>query len=307
MGMHAGLPDLFPGFTSARIPTPGGEIFARIGGAGPALVCLHGYPQTHACWHRVAQDLARQHTVVVMDLRGYGQSSTPDADPDHRSYSKRAMAEDVVAVMRALGHQRFRVMGHDRGARVAYRLALDSPEVIEQLIVLDILPTSEVWAHLTAESAIKSYHWSFLAQPAPLPETLIAADPTYYVEHTLRSWTRDKTLDCFAPDALAHYRVMLGAPERIRAICEDYRAGATFDRIADEADRAAGRSIDCPTLVLWGTDYVGKGTADPLDVWRRWCSDVQGESVLSGHFLVEENPAQTMAAVMPFLKQGLSG
>ena len=303
MTSAAALPDLFPGFEAARLQTPAGEIFARIGGSGSPIVLLHGYPQTHVCWHRVAQELARWHTVIAMDLRGYGESSAPEPDPEHRTYSKRAMAEDVVAVMRALGHGRFSVVGHDRGARVAYRLALDTPHVLDRLIVLDILPTSEVWAQMNAQSALKAYHWSFLAQPAPLPETLIAADPAYYVEHTLRSWTRDKTLQCLATEALAHYRALLGRPERIRAVCEDYRAGATFDRAADEADRAAGRKITAPTLVLWGTDYVGRGTADPLDVWRAWCTDVRGEPVVSGHFLAEENPKATMAALLPFLQE----
>ena len=303
MSPAAVLPDLFPGFESVRIPTSAGEIFARVGGTGSPLVLLHGYPQTHVCWHRVAPDLARQHTVVAMDLRGYGESSAPEPDPEHRTYSKRAMAADVVAVMRALGHERFSVMGHDRGARVAYRLALDAPEVVDRLVVLDILPTFEVWAHMSAQSAVKSYHWSFLAQPAPLPETLIAADPVFYVEHTLRSWTRDKTLDGLAPDALAHYRTLLTRPERIRAVCEDYRAGATFDRAADEADREAGRRINAPTLVLWGTDYIGKGSADPMAVWRDWCTDVRGAPIVSGHFLVEENPEATMREVLPFLQE----
>jgi len=297
------LPDLFPGFRSARLPAAAGEVFARIGGAGAPLVLLHGYPRTHVCWHRIAEDLAREHTVVAMDLRGYGASSAPEPDQKHRTYSKRAMAEDVIAAMRALGHERFSIMGHDRGARVAYRLALDRPGNVDRLVLLDIVPTSEVWAHMDAATALKTYHWSFLAQPAPLPETLIAADPVYYVEHTLRSWTREKTLDCFAAEALAHYRELLRAPERIRAVCEDYRAGATFDRKLDEADRAAGHKISAPTLVLWGTDYVGRGGSDPLDIWRSWCADVRGEGIVSGHFLAEENPDATLRTVLPFLRQ----
>jgi Predicted hydrolases or acyltransferases (alpha/beta hydrolase superfamily) len=303
MSTATDLPDLFPSFQSARLPAASGEVFARIGGAGAPLMLLHGYPQTHVCWHRVAQELAREFAVVVMDLRGYGASSVPEPDPEHRTYSKRAMAEDLIAAMRALGHERFSIMGHDRGARVAYRLALDHPEQIDRLVLLDILPTSEVWAHMNAQTALKSYHWSFLAQPEPLPETLIAADPVYYVEHTLRSWTRERTLDCFAPEALTHYRAMLRAPERIRAVCEDYRAGATIDRQLDEADRAAGRKIIAPTLVLWGTDYVGRGNSDPLDIWRNWCANVRGEAIVSGHFLAEENPEATLNAVLPFLKQ----
>jgi haloacetate dehalogenase len=213
------------------------------------------------------------------------------------------MAEDCIAVMQGLGHNRFVVMGHDRGARVAYRLALDHPESVAALIAVDILPTVEVWARMTAVSALSAYHWLFLAQPYPLPETLIAAAPAYYVEHTLRSWTRDRTLACFAPAALAQYRTLLRASERIHAACEDYRAGATTDRMADEADRNDGRKITCPTLVLWGSDYVGKGIADPLEVWRAWCTDVRGEEIVSGHFLAEENPDATLAALRPFLRQ----
>jgi haloacetate dehalogenase len=297
------LPDLFPGFATHRITTPAGEIFARVGGSGPPLLCLHGFPQTHVCWHRLAPALAGESTIVAMDLRGYGQSSGPPGDPEHTVYSKRAMAEDCIAVMRALGHNRFMVIGHDRGARVAYRLALDHPAVVTRLIPLDILPTADVWARMTAANALSAYHWLFLAQPYPLPETLIAAAPEYYVEHTLRSWTKDRMLACFAPAALAHYRALLGALERVHAVCEDYRAGATADRMADEADRKARRRISCPTLVLWGTDYVGKGGADPLEVWRAWCTELRGEQIISGHFLTEENPDATLAALRPFLRE----
>jgi len=295
------LPDLFPGFTSHWVSTDRGELFARVGGAGPPLLCLHGYPQTHVCWHRIAQDLAHRHQVVAMDLRGYGKSSAPPGDGEHQTYSKRAMAEDAIAVMRDLGHDTFTVMGHDRGARVAYRMALDHPDVVERLVILDVLTTADVWARTTAETALKSYHWTFLAQPKPLPETLIAANPDYYVEHTLKEWTRRKSLDVFAPEALAHYKALLSATERIHAVCEDYRAGATFDRAADEADRAAGRKITCPTLVLWGTDYVGKSHVGPLDAWRAWCTDVRGMAINSGHFLAEENPHATLAALQDFL------
>ncbi len=295
-------PDLFPGFERRRIETPAGEIFARIGGSGPPLVCLHGYPETHVCWHRIAPALAAQNTVVAMDLRGYGNSFAPASDPEHTAYSKRAMAADVIAGMATLGHRRFSIMGHDRGARVAYRAALDHLASIERLIILDILPTSEVWERMRADSALKSYHWQFLAQPAPMPETLIAGAPAYYVDYTLASWTRSKTLDCLSPDALAHYRALLATPEGRRAVCEDYRAGATFDRKADEEDRKADRKIACPTLVLWGSDYIGKGGADPLAVWKTWCTDVRGQEIVSGHFLAEENPDAVLGAVLPFLR-----
>jgi haloacetate dehalogenase len=297
------LPDLFSGFATRRVTAAAGQIFARVGGSGPPLLCLHGYPQTHVCWHRLAPALAREYTVVVMDLRGYGESSTPASDAGHTVYSKRAMAEDCIAVMQALGHERFMVMGHDRGARVGYRLALDHPEIVTRMILLDILPTAEVWARMTAASALSAYHWLFLAQPYPMPESLIAAAPEYYVEHTLRSWTKDRTLACFAPAALVHYRSLLGTAERIHTVCEDYRAGATTDRTADEADRSAGRKITCPTLVLWGSDYVGKAITNPLDVWRAWCTDVRGAQIVSGHFLAEENPDATLSALRPFLRE----
>lgn len=300
--MTSSLPDLYPGFAERHIRTGGAEIFARVGGNGPPLVLLHGYPQTHVCWHRIAPELANEFTVVAMDLRGYGQSSAPTGDADHIVYSKRAMAEDVTEVMRALGHHSFVVVGHDRGARVAYRLALDHPAVVKALVPLDILPTSEVWSAMRAEGAIRSYHWAFLAQPKPMPETLIAAAHTHYLDHTLASWTRYRSLDCFSPYALSHYRTSLASPARIHAVCEDYRAGATVDRRLDEEDMAAGRRIECPTFIVWGSDYIGKGSAAPLDIWRRWCVQVHGEEITSGHFLAEENPAALLAALLPFLR-----
>jgi haloacetate dehalogenase len=295
------IADLFPGFAERRIRTPAAEIFLRTGGTGPALLLLHGYPQTHVCWHKIAGELARHATLVIPDLRGYGASSAPPGDAEHKTYSKRAMAEDCLAVMRALGHQRFMVAGHDRGGRVAYRLALDHPEAVRALLPVDILPTAEVWRRITAERALKSYHWAFLAQPHPMPETLISRDPVYYLEHTLKSWAGPRDLSPFSAEALAHYRALLREPERVHAVCEDYRAGAGIDRQLDEADMAAGRKITCPTLVLWGSTYLGGGAVSPLDVWKAWCTHVSGCEIASGHFLAEENPKDTLAALIPFL------
>jgi haloacetate dehalogenase len=293
-------PDLFPGFAERRIKTSNGvEIYLRTGGAGPPLLLLHGYPQTHVAWHKIAPGLARQCTLVIADLRGYGASLAPPGDEEHHTYSKRAMADDCLSVMRALGHERFMVAGHDRGGRVAYRLALDHAGAVSALIPIDILPTAEVWRRTTAESMLKSYHWAFLAQPHPMPETLIAKDPVFYLEHTLKSWAKPRDLSPFAPAALEHYRALLTDPARIHAVCEDYRAGATIDRRRDDADFAAGHKITCPTFVLWARSYL---SGDPLDVWRTWCTNVTGASVDSGHFLAEENPQDTLAALVQFLK-----
>jgi haloacetate dehalogenase len=292
------LPDLFPGFAERRIKTGAGEIYVRTGGLGAPLLLLHGYPQTHVAWHKIAPELARHATVVVADLRGYGDSSAPPGDAEHTTYSKRAMAEDCLAVMRELGHARFAVAGHDRGGRVAYRLALDHPQAVSAFVPVDIIPTAEVWRRTTAESMLKSYHWAFLAQPSPMPETLIGKDPVYYLEHTLKSWTKPRDLSPFALEALEHYRALLRDPARVHAVCEDYRAGATIDRQLDEADMAAGRRIGCPTFFVWARSYLA---GDPLAVWRGWCGNLAGASVDSGHFLAEENPKETLAAFVPFL------
>jgi haloacetate dehalogenase len=299
--------DLFPGFATRRIATPSGEIFARVGGSGPPLLLMHGYPQTHVCWHKIAPQLAEHVTLVLPDLRGYGASHCPPGDAEHLLYSKRAMAAEMREVMRGLGHERFMVGGHDRGGRVAYRLALDHPEAVTACLPIDILPTAEMWARMRAPQAIGSYHWAFLAQPSPMPETLIGADPAFYVRHTLSSWTADKTLNCFDPAALAAYETALMPRERIHAVCEDYRAGATFDRVLDEQDRAEGRLIKCPTYFLWGSDYIGKGHAAPLDVWRTWADNVEGQEISSGHFLAEENPAGTAAALIGFIVSQAKG
>jgi haloacetate dehalogenase len=295
------LPDLFPGFSEQRIATATGvEIYVRIGGSGPPLLLLHGYPQTHVAWHKIAPELARHATIVVADLRGYGSSSAPVGDAGHATYSKRTMAEDCLAVMRALGHQQFAVAGHDRGGRVAYRLALDHPEAVTALIPVDIIPTAEVWRRTTAESMLKSYHWAFLAQPHPMPESLIAKDPVYYLEHTLKSWAKPRDLSPFSDAALAHYRASFNDPARIHAMCEDYRAGASIDRQLDEADLAAGRKIGCPTFVLWARSYLA---GDPLAAWRGWSTNLSGASIDSGHFLAEENPQATLGALIPFLTE----
>jgi haloacetate dehalogenase len=292
---------LFSGTREHRFRTGDVEIFARIGGSGPPLLLIHGFPQTHAMWHRLAPDLMRHFTCVMPDLRGYGLSSCPVNDPDNLAYSKRAMARDLVALMEDLGHERFAVAGHDRGARVAYRMTLDHQERVARLAVLDIVPTHAMWHGFTVRLAMKTYHWLFLAQPSPLPEMLIERAPVAYLDYTMASWTKSRDLSAFSDEALAEYRIHYATPEHIQATCNDYRAGATCDLSHDEADSAAGRKIACPVLALWGDAGIPSETDSPLATWRRWCLNVEGRGIDSGHFVAEENPAATLSALLPFL------
>ena len=294
------LADLFPGFDSRWFDTEAGRIFARVGGSGPPLLLLHGFPQTHVEWHRVAPGLAKNFTVVAPDLRGYGWASAPRSEGG-ALYAKRKMAEDAVKVMEALGFVQFALVGHDRGGRVGYRLALDHPGRLTKLAVIDIVPTLDVWRGMDAARAMKMYHWLFLAQPAPVPENLIAPAPLDWLDHTLASWTADKSLHCFDARAMAHYRASFSDPSRIHAACEDYRAGATIDRDLDAADHAAGRKIQPPLLVLWGNHGFPAQGASPLDVWRQWAKDARGQAIECGHFPPEEAPEETLAALLAFL------
>ncbi|HEY8380978.1 MAG TPA: alpha/beta hydrolase [Microvirga sp.] len=295
--------DLFPGFEPDWIDTQAGRIFARSAGSGPPVVLLHGFPQTHAMWHHLAPALARTHRVVLMDLRGYGWSSAPRGDEAHETYAKRAMGQDVIAVMEALGHVHFAVVGHDRGARVGYRLALDHPGRVERLALLDILPTIRVWEGIRS-GAKPAAHWGFLSEPYPTPEDEITRDPLPYFEGLLAKWTAGQSLDAFDPRALASYRQSCNEPTRIHAMCEDYRAGATRDLEADEADLASGRRIACPTHVIWGEFYLTAGaTESALDTWRgTFAPQATGTKVEAGHFVAEENPAATLAALEAFLR-----
>jgi haloacetate dehalogenase len=291
---------VFEGFSARRIPTSGAQIHAVIGGSGPPLLLLHGYPQTHVLWHKIAPRLASEFTVVAPDLRGYGDSTKPEGGADHAGYSKRAMAQDMVEVMRALGFERFALAGHDRGARVAYRLALDHPPRVDGLAVLDIVPTYEYFARVDRKLAHASYHWFFLAQPADLPERLIGADPEYFLQTTLARWAG--SAGAFTPEAMAEYVRCFSDPATVRATCEDYRAGATVDFALDEADRTAGRMIGCPVLALW-SGHRGLGNrANVLDVWREWATDVRGGPLPGGHFLPEEAPDETYDALREFFR-----
>lgn len=296
------LPDLFLGFDRLDIEGEGATIHVRKGGAGPPLLLVHGYPQTHVMWHRVAHGLADRFTCVVADLRGYGRSSIPASDADHLVYSKRAMARDLVRVMAHLGHERFFIAGHDRGGRVAYRMAFDEPNAVERIAVLDILPTWKYWDRLNRKESLRIYHWMFLAQPAPLPERLISAAAEYYCDYTLAAWTAAKDLSAFDPTALEHYRAQMREPARVHALCEDYRAGAGPDFDFDAADRAADRKIQAPLMTLWGGAGVAQGTQLPVDVWREWAVTVTGLQIDSGHFVPEEAPEQTLAALISFFE-----
>jgi len=291
---------MFDGFDLEMFDLGEIQVRTRVGGDGPPLLLLHGNPQTHVMWHRVAPALAEQFTIVAPDLRGYGRSSKPPSTPDHYSFSKRVMAGDQIALMTTLGHSRFSVAGHDRGARVGYRLALDHPEAVERLAVLDIIPTGEMFDRGGREFGLSHYHWFFLAQPAPLPEKLIGSDPEWYWRwHT----TRGPDTSFFDDRALEDYLDCFTDPETIRGICEDYRAGATIDFEHDMADKAEGRKIACPLLVLWS----GRGAIDDwygvLDVWREWATDVRGEALPCGHYLPEEAPNETVEALMTFLSE----
>lgn len=284
---------MFEGFTLTTIEAGEAAIRVRHGGSGPPLLLLHGNPQTHVMWHRVAPLLARDFTVVATDLRGYGDSTKPPTTPDHAPYSKRAMALDQIAVMEQLGFERFFVAGHDRGGRCAYRMALDHPQRVLRLAVLDIVPTSEAFRRADMAFGLGYWHWFFLAQPYDLPERLIGADPE---GHLLRDQER---LDLWAPEALEDYLRCFRNPETIHAVCEDYRAAATIDFAHDEADRGR-RRIACPVLALWGRRTYLEAWYDVLAIWRDWAGDVRGRALDCGHYLPEEAPEETYAELRDF-------
>ena len=300
----ADLADLFPGYKAHWIDTTIGKIFARSGGSGPPLLLLHGYTQTHVMWHRVATALAARFSLVIPDLPGYGWSAAPPGDSAHAPYDKRSMAKAMVEAMEALGHARFRIAGHDRGGRVAYRLALDHPQRVERMATLDIVPTYDMWHTMDRNMAMKVWHWTFLAQPEPLPEMLISKAPVEYLEWKMASWSKAKNLSAFDVRALDHYRAAFSDPVRIHAHCEDYRAGRYADLSNDEADRAAGNTIGCPLLALWGSAGIPNETGGPLAIWRTWAPQVSGKPINSGHFLAEENPHASAAALLDFFTAG---
>ena len=289
-------------FASAEIQTGEASIFVRWSGSGSPILLLHGFPQTHLMWRRVAPVLARKFTVVCADLRGYGRSGCPASTPDHAPYAKRAMAHDMVLVMERLGYPRFSVAGHDRGGRVAYRLALDHPDRVDRLAVLDVVPTETVWDRADARFALTFWPWSLLAQPEPLPERVLAAAPEAIVDDALGGWGSPSTV--FPPAVRAAYVQALRGEGHAHAICEEYRAAATIDREHDRTDRVGGRRIVCPLLALWSaggaldTWYVEE--SGPIALWRAWSDDVRGRPVEAGHFFPEEVPEQTAEALTRF-------
>jgi haloacetate dehalogenase len=290
---------MFEGFATRRVRTAGAEIFLRTGGQGPPLLLLHGYPQTHAIWHRVATALAERFALVCADLRGYGDSAKPKAGPDHAGYAKRAMAQDMVEVMAALGHERFMLAGHDRGGRVAHRLCLDHPGRVQRAAVLDIVPTRTLFAATDQALATGYYHWFFLIQPEPLPERMIGADPLFYLHTKLGQWSGAKNRAWVDPAAMAEYERCFAAPATIHASCEDYRAAATIDLVHDAADR--DRRIACPLLVLWGEQGLMHKSFDVLATWReKAAGTVQGRALPCGHYLPEECPGEVIEEFQAF-------
>ncbi|QIS11765.1 alpha/beta fold hydrolase [Nocardia arthritidis] len=290
---------MFDGFEEFDIAVAGTTVHGRIGGAGAPLLLLllHGIPETHVMWHRVAPALAEEHTVVVTDLRGFGASGKPASTADHAPYAMRALAADQVEVMKRLGHNAFGVAGHDRGGRCAYRMALDHPDNVTGLAVLDIVPTCDAFDNADMKFSLGYWVWSFLAAPYPVPETLIANDPATLVNHMLDTWSTDPS--CFTDEIRSEYIDKFSPPETIHAICEEYRAAATLDYHHDRKDKGS-RLIRCPVLALWATDSAVAEWYDPLRIWRDWAVAVRGKPIPGGHFIAEENPAAVTTELLNF-------
>ena len=296
-GMH--LQDLFPNFEHQLIQVESDQVIcAAIGGAGPPLLLLHGHPHTHAIWHKIAPDLAKHFTVVAADLRGYGDSSKPKGLPDHSNYAKRSMAQDQISVMHQLGFDRFDVLAHDRGARVAHRMALDHPHAVKSLVLLDVAPTLAMYQQTTQEFARAYWHWFFLIQPTAMPERLIQADPHAYVLEVMGN--RSAGLAPFDARALAQYQRCLALPGAAHGLCEDYRASASIDLVHDQADMNTGNRLEQPLLVLWGDQGVVQKCFAPLDEWRLVAHQASGRALPCGHYIPEEAPEALLQAVLTF-------
>jgi len=291
---------MFAGFLKDQRHVNGVDIAYRLGGSGPGLLLLHGHPQTHVIWHKIAEQLAEHFTVVAADLRGYGDSSRPAADALHRNYSKREMARDNVELMKALGFEQFSILAHDRGARVAHRLALDHPAAVQRMVLLDIAPTLAMYSQTNEAFARAYWHWFFLIRPAPLPETLIEADPESYLRSVMGS--RSAGLKPFTEQAFGEYLRCLQLPGSARGICEDYRASAGIDLEHDRANIAASQHLNLPLRVLWGADGVVGRCFDPLGEWQQVATNVTGQALPAGHYLAEEVPQLLLAQALDFLR-----
>lgn len=291
---------MFEGFEQKRITTSGTTINLVQGGAGPPLLLLHGYPEMHLMWHKVAPRLAEDFTVVVPDLRGYGDSGKPEGDAEHRNYSKRVMGQDQVEVMQQLGFETFYLVGHDRGARVSHRLTLDHPEQVLKLAVLDIIPTHRMFQVFNKEMATSTYHWFFLIQPYDFPERVIGANPEYFLRHLFERIENYQHI--FPPELLDEYTRCFSDPKTIHATCEDYRSGASIDLVYDDEDFGVNK-VACPLFALWSEKgYVGR-THDVLAVWREYATDVRGKSLPCGHYMPEEMPDETYDMLRAFLSE----
>lgn len=285
------------GFTARDFDVAHARIHAEIGGSGPPLLLLHGYPETHVAWHKIAPTLAQHFSVVAPDLRGYGDSTGPRGDAEHTHYSKRAMAQDMLEVMHALGHTRFAILGHDRGARVGYRLCLDHPEAALAFSSLTVIPTEEMWKRANMAFGMKAYHWYLFAQPGELPARVLAADPAFFLDYTLpRMVERQGSL---TPEVLAECHRAIAKESVQHAMIEDYRAGATTDIAHDREDQAQGRRVACPVQILWSAS--SRASPTPLEVWRDWAVQAEGQTIDCGHMMAEEAPDEVLAAVLPFL------
>ena len=291
---------LFPQFESKLMEVNGVQIMVRMGGTGAPLLLLHGHPQTHAIWHRVASQLAKSHTVVMTDLRGYGDSSKPQGDPDHSNYAKRTMALDQLAVMQQLGFRTFDVLAHDRGARVAHRMALDHPQSVSRLVLLDIAPTLAMYSQTSDAFARAYWHWFFLIQPAPMPERLIQADPAAYVREVMGR--RSAGLAPFDPRALDEYARCLQLTGAAHGLCEDYRASASIDLVHDKFDFEHQNFLKMPLLVLWGQEGVVNQCFKPLDEWQKVAMNVRGKALPCGHYIPEEAPELLLKHVEDFFR-----
>jgi haloacetate dehalogenase len=291
-------PPFFAGFRALDTEAGGVRFAGAVGGEGPPVLLLHGYPQTHAAWRRIAPELAREHTVIIPDLPGYGASRTLDSS---ERWTKRRAGRALAALMTRLGHPRFAVVGHDRGARAGYRLALDHPARVSAFVSLTVVPTSDAMAAVDFRYASRTFHWFFLAQEADLPERLLAADPDAFIDHALRGMTAGRSV--IEPAAMDAYRAAFRDPSVRHAICEDYRAALDEDLLLDQADQAAGRRMPCPVLVLWPEAAHPPGKPNPIDIWRRWATTVDGAPTSGGHLQPEDAPGEVLDALWPFLRR----